>query len=133
VNLYCSLILDFGLSYAETFPMTNSTKGYDVIISYDGSYTTYERTYPPARDPLINWSIDSPKAVEIAKNNPTIHEYLSKYRGAIIESMAIGGNQTCSAWTIEWTDQGFMDKPHNAKISIDANTGEVIYVETQMD
>lgn len=117
-------------SYAELSMITNTTKGYDVILSSDGSFTTYETKSPPTRYALSNWTIDSDEAIKIARENPTISTYLSTYKGATIESMAIGANQTCSGWTIEWSDQGFMDNPHSAKISIDANTGNVIYIES---
>jgi hypothetical protein len=115
-------------SYAEAFSIKNSTKGYDVILSSDDSYTTYERKYPPGKSPLFNWTIDSREAVKIAKKNSIINSYLSTYKNAIIESMALGANQTFCGWTIEWNDPGFMDDPHSAKISIDANTGMVLYI-----
>jgi hypothetical protein len=85
-------------------------------------------------EPIINWSIDSDQAVAIAKRDNKIKSFLSKY-----ENSEIGLNLRMEKkysnnpiWSIGWSDQGWMDNPHNARIIIDAKYGNILKVETQM-
>jgi len=85
--------------------------------------------------PIINWTIDSTDAMNIAKHNSHIRAFLSEYRDAIIESMFLAHSHidNKSIWSIYFHSSGMFDNPHNARIIIDAHTGEILEVETQMD
>ena len=84
--------------------------------------------------PIENWIIDSVQAVSIAKENPKIGEFLSKYKGAQLGlNLRMEDEYPNAIWSIGWSHQGFMDDPHNANIVIDATNGEILEVDTQMN
>ena len=114
----------------------NQTLEVQCIVSKNGSIELIEDFLPgPYLSPLTNWTIDSDKSVELAVNDSSIKAYLNQYNNARIESIyftaGMENNTTTFCW-IEWSDSGFMDDPHSAVIKLDANTGEVLYVDVQL-
>lgn len=87
-------------------------------------------------DVTINWSIDSPEALAIARNNEHISEWLSKYKRATIETMSFGLNREISPdpiWGIHWSySGGIFGDPVHAEIIINARNGEVIEVDADI-
>ena len=79
-----------------------------------------------------NWSIDSDKLIAIATSDERMKEWLSNHHDAEIEDFGIGINLEYSEnpiCVISWMSWGLWDNPQSARIIIDANTGEVLYVE----
>ena len=115
------------------------------IIKYERLYvyvmsngtTTNETAFRIREDigkPIERWIIDSDQAVKIAKENPKISEFLSKYKGAHVGlNLRMEDEYPNAIWSIGWSHQGFMDDPHNANIVIDATNGEILEVDTQMN
>jgi len=123
---------EWGYSYSNNHPDINKSKGFFVTVYTNGSYVTGEVEHPPSPQSLHNWSVDSIESVSIAKSNPEISEFLSSYPNAKIERIVFIGEIIRSngcLMNIQWSDPGFMDNPHSARIWIDATNGEVIDVE----
>lgn len=99
------------------------------IKVYSDGRTTTRVTKLYDEQQITNWMLDSDEAYKIAKENNEIKKWLSKYRDARVDGFMLTG----SNWYIHWYSPGFMDQPHNANIILDANTGEVLEVSTQMD
>ena len=95
-----------------------NTTGY--IIS------TYEDWSSP-NIPIEYWNIDSNDAYEIATNNGEINSFLKHNPTVDSFSLSCGSGQ--SIWYIKWAYDAGFDNPKWAQIQIDANTGEVLYVE----
>ena len=116
--------------------ITKYERAYVYVMS-NGTITvkTAFRVKDEIGEPILNWTIDSDQAVEIAKENSEIKEYLSKYSKAQLGlNLRMEDEYPNNAiWSIGWADQGWFDDPHNAHIVIDAHTGEVLEVEVQMD
>jgi len=94
-------------------------------------------------DPIGNWTIDSDEAVEIAKQIPEIESYLDEYSRASLgmtlkmwERLPDGRenpNQDSATWSIGWSDSGgIFGDPAHARVFINANTGEVLYVDADI-
>ncbi|MFW6142026.1 MAG: PepSY domain-containing protein [Candidatus Saliniplasma sp.] len=94
-------------------------------------------------NPIENWTIDSDEAVEIAKQEPQIESYLDEYPGASLgmtlkmwEKLPDGRenpNQSSATWSIGWSDSGgYFGDPAHARVFINANTGEVLYVDADI-
>jgi hypothetical protein len=81
--------------------------------------------------PIDNWTIDSSQAHEIATNNSEINLYLQKYPNAGFGYMIKiwDAYPDCTVWYIMYQDWDIHDISIEAGICIDANTGEVLYVE----
>jgi len=82
--------------------------------------------------PLLNWTLDSNDAYDIAKEEDSIKEYLNKYDDAKVDSMNLNMwdeySEDDAVWVIKWiygSGFGFA----NAHIVINAHTGEVLEVE----
>jgi len=112
--------------YEQSFIYVNAN-GYTKI---DSGFAVDSAIGLPAR----NWVLDSTDVAQIAKDNPTISAYLSKYKnpsaGYTLQVIESYPNRT--TWSIGWIDWGVMDDPHSARIYIDATTGEVLYVEADL-
>lgn len=118
--------------YVTQPPDVNDSVRLSIKVYSNGTIIQTEDNRPIIFNPLENWSIDSDSAVEIAKLNEEVSNYLSKYPGAKIDRIAFVGENTRTngcLMNIEWTDPGFADDPHSARIWIDATNGEVIDVE----
>ena len=114
---------------------SNSSKRVVIKVWWNGNTESYEDNFSTVASFITNWTIDSTEAVKIAKSVEDVDAYLSKYRNALIERIAIVGenNRTDGCMiNIQWIDWGVMDDPHWAKIQIDATTGEVLYVEADL-
>jgi hypothetical protein len=75
---------------------------------------------------ITNWTIDSDEAMEIAKKNQTISEYLSKCPDTSI-FMELWSNETYSCvWWIEFWCPFDGDNPYHAMMCIDGHTGQVL-------
>jgi len=122
----------WGYSYSNNNSNINQSKGFVITVFADFTYVTGERESPPSPHPIIIWKIDSDDAIQIAKSNPEITQWLDKYNNANIQSMVLTANSNASGWGIAWNDPGFMDDPHTAVININAITGEVLDVYVQM-
>ncbi len=118
-------------SFVTSYSNGSTSDGLDVIFYSKGNYSVNERS-PPSQVPITNWTIDSNEAVDIALTNNSIAQYLLKYSKASINKISFIGDLNVTDGcivSIEWTDQGFIDNPHNARIWIDATSGKVIQVE----
>jgi hypothetical protein len=115
-------------SYINTSKLTYI---FTVTIASDLSYTTHLLTNSANVSEIFNWTIDSTRAVEIAKSYPEIENYISTYSNAKISSISLTGynphTYNCS-WRIEWNLDNFFD-PVGIGIKIDGHTGEVMHVE----
>jgi len=116
--------------------------GFDYTVYGDESIELInKRTYPKTNgNPIENWTIDSDEAVEIAKQEPEIESYLDEYPRASLgmtlkmwERLPDGRespNQDSATWSIGWEYMGGMfEDPAHARVFINANTGEVLYVD----
>ena len=108
--------------------VNDSVRNY-VIIFENGTTQTVDKPSPMNVNTFSNWNIDCEHAVEIAKANGEIKQWLAKYGGTQIQSITLSADENNTGWGIVWSDTGFMDDPHSAGINIDAATGEVLYVE----
>jgi len=105
-----------------------------VEIYFNGNVKTYEYrgqgNFTPRLNFVPNWTLDSDEAMELAKKNQTIAEYLSKCSEAYA-SMDLSANETYSCvWWIEF-DYPFRitEGSYHATISIDGHTGKVLSAE----
>ena len=120
-------------TYANFTDDINLTRALDVIVSYDGTWAINERERPPTRYAIVNWTYDSDKIVELARDQSEIEYYLLRFPNAKIETMALScGLDEQHIWYILWSNSGFIDDPHSAVIKLDANTGEILFLETQV-
>jgi len=79
---------------------------------------------------IKNWTIDSNEAYEIALSEPSINSFMA--HNPLLDGFFLATpdtNLTTSVWHIEWFYDAGFDDPKWAEIKIDANTGEVLYVE----
>lgn len=79
--------------------------------------------------PISNWTIDSDEAYNIAMNNDKIKSFMR--HNPALDSFSLASPTTTgnSVWYIHWAYNASIDDPKWAQIQIDANTGEVLYVE----
>jgi len=119
-------------TYSDNAPDINISKGFEIVVFWNGSYEEREIDHPPATHEIDKWNIDSTKALEIAKSSGHIRTYLEKHDDAYIESIVLTANESGCAWSISWMSWGFLDNPQTAVINIDATTGEVLYVEADL-
>ena len=122
-------IKEDGTAFKWRYTYANVSNGLEVIIDSNGDYQMNELESPPSTAQIVNCTLDSDEAIEIAYSNPTISNYLEKYPRADVVRIAFGARINNSVCSIEWTDSGFADDPHNARIWIDATTGEILDVE----
>ncbi len=82
---------------------------------------------------ITNWTIDSDEAYEIAEANKQINNYLKEYDDAEVDSFHLSGGENNSSpeWWIYWTATDW-GSPVNAHIVINAQTGDVIEVESDV-
>ena len=123
-------------SYEYASEPSLSGKGLYITVTSDFAVTTSELKFPVDYIPITNWSIDSTDAVNIAKANSTIKEYLSTYSDAKISRMDLVShypdNISC-VWIVEWNSPGLWDNPHWAEVRIDATTGKILMVEADLE
>ena len=116
----------------------NKNDSIDIVVHEDG---TIERSNPywsgPYEFEIGKWEIDSDEAYNNAIKTPEIKNYLNKYGKSVhIDSF---GLRTCAedveyknktVWGIAWYGDVTGDEDYKgARIEIDANTGEVLYVK----
>jgi len=77
--------------------------------------------------PIDNWTIDSDDAYDIAMENSEITSFLHHEPCPFL--FQLSNDSVRSIWQIEWCYDAGFDDPKWAEIHIDANTGEVLYVE----
>ena len=77
--------------------------------------------------PSDNLKIDSTDAYDIAMSNSEIEDFMHHDPGLFL--FQLSNDSIRSVWQIEWTYDAGFDDPKWAEIHIDANTGEVLYVE----
>ena len=110
-------------------------KGNEEIDKFDKNYIRYHY-----HESIKNWAIDSDEAVEIAKQEPLIESYLDEYSRASLgmtlmmwERLPDGRenpNRDSATWSIGWEYMGGMfEDPAHARVFINANTGDVLYVD----
>lgn len=106
-------------------------------FSLDSVYDDYE--------PIVNWTMDSPEAIELALQNVTIKEFLEKYPNSL-EGMGLGvissipGNDSAEIilpgptliWGIGWQYLGPNEDNHYAQIKINEANGESLYVHADI-
>lgn len=96
-------------------------------ITIGGYVNKSQRTLKP----ILNWTLDSDEAMEVAKENPKISEFLNEYEDAEIDLMHLDMVEDYSkddaVWVIKWRSGGL--SPKWAEIVINAHTGEVLHVE----
>ena len=119
-------------TYSDNAPDINMSKGFEIIVFWNGAYEEREKDHPPATHEIDKWNIDSTKALEIAKSSRHMRTYLEKHDDAYIESIVLTANESGCAWSISWMSGGFLDNPQTAVINIDATTGEVLYVDVDL-
>ena len=119
--------LTWDYMYINTEIITESTECIGIRIYSNGTFTVRDNASFGPYKPIISWNIDSNRAYEIAQENSAINTFLG--RGPSLEAFFLGSSTEKPIWILEWCDPGFMDDPKWAKIEIDANTGEVLYVE----
>jgi len=104
----------------------------DISVYGNGRVYTYSDTanitsYSWVSSPIYNWTIDSDEAMEIAKKNKTIAEYLSKCPQASID-MCLRPDETYSCvWWIKFDyPVPVGEGSYYAEIRIDGHTGKVL-------
>ena len=113
----------------------NETSCIKIEVSSTGSIITRTtELYEENESPILNWSIDSDRAYELATTNSKIKRYLSNYLDEKIDGFILFGsnNNQNPRWKIEWVSWG-NDDPHWAHIYIDAHTGEILEVEADVE
>ena len=124
---------DNATKYASAYIYIYANNDTDIVEDFS---IIYDKT-------ITNWTIDSDEAVEIAKQEPQIESYLDGYPGAGLgmslkmwERLPDGRenpNQDSATWSIRWEHMGGMfDDPAHARVFINANTGEVLYVDADI-
>lgn len=123
-------------SFDYIAPLENGTYvTSDIIINGDlkgevsiGGYVNKSKRTPK---PLLNWTIDSDEAYDIAKENQKISGYLDEYDDAEVDQMQLDMWEEYSKddaiWIIKWRSGGL--GPRWAEIVINAHTGDVLHVE----
>jgi len=117
----------WGYSYFDEPIITNSTKCANIGIKTNGTTSIRISTVLGDRQPMGMWSIDSDVAYEIAKDNSAIKSFL--LHRPVLDTFSLGNSTGTPTWYIEWGYNAWIDDPHWARIEIDANTGEVLFVE----
>ena len=115
----------------------NETDCIEIKVYSNGSYESWTGTTGTGvvgdEKMIISWTIDSCQAFEIAYENDNIHSFLrqnpSVYVFSLHNATWEGHSTQKPAWFIEWTYDAGFDDPKWAQILIDANTGEVLYVD----
>ena len=105
-----------------------------VEIYFNGNVKTYEYrgqgNFTTGLNFVPNWTLDSDEAMEIAKKNQTIAEYLSKCSEAYA-SMDLSANETYSC--VWWINFDYPvpvgEGSYYAEIRIDGHTGKVLSAE----
>ena len=117
------------------FTYPSSEKGLSIRVFSDGRVETSEMETAYEDYPLKNWTIDSDEAYSIAMKNEKMTEYMNRYGDATVDSFYLtmpSENSPHPVWNIYFMAGGADLSPHNANISIDATTGEVIYVKADL-
>lgn len=78
----------WGYSYTSNNPDINLSKGFAVTICANGTIYSGELR-PPSPSIINNWLIDSDEAMEIAKSNPEIKQFLNKYHSEHVERIVV--------------------------------------------
>ena len=113
--------------YVDTVEIIDSTECIEIMIYKNGSSIVRENASYGPYLPLGNWNLDSDEVYDIAIKRNEIKDFLNHY--PMIDSFYLGNYTGTPIWVIEWAYNAFIDDPHWAKIEIDANTGEVLYVD----
>ena len=74
-------------------------------------------------DKIENWTIDSNDACSIAESTPSIKDFQGS-----CQLMTLDYIDDRPVWSLRWGKSGLLANPSSIDISIDANTGEVLYV-----
>lgn len=120
-------------TYSDSPVINNNTLEIGITVNTN-SQTTVTEEGNISQFELLNgvsiiskWVFDSNEAYEIAIDNSEIASFMNhnpKTDGFFLVNET--GNPT---WFIDWTYDAGFDNPKWANIQIDANTGEVLYVE----
>jgi len=94
--------------------------------------------------PIVNWTMDSPEAIDLALQNDTIMQFLREYPNSL-ESMGLGVissipdntnysvgitlTQPTLIWGIGWQHLGSHENYHYAQLKINEENGEYLYVQ----
>lgn len=127
-------------SRPSTKVVDNVTKHQHVNIRVNSeNEVSKEEFWSRKGEDITNWTVDSDQAVEIAKQEPEIESYLDEYDDASLgmtlkmwDNLPNGEknpNQDSATWSIGWEDMGGFDDPKHARVFVDAESGEVLYVE----
>ena len=107
----------------------NGTYEFRVWVYTDGSNKAEEiRLNAPTNvNAIVNWSLDSDSIMNIALQNSEINSFMK--HNPTIDMFIIKGGADTSIWSIYWVYNAGFDDPKWAQIQIDANTGEILYVD----
>ncbi len=112
--------------YIDEIIITNTTKRAYIGINIDGTSSVRYSTVIVDCQPIGAFAIDSDKAYEIANDSSAIKSFL--LHRPVLDIFSLGNSTGTPTWYIEWGYGSLIDGPQWARIEIDANTGEVLYV-----
>ena len=115
--------------YGYIYPnISENDTGFSICVFNDNSFRSRDCEILIEKKPICNFSIDSTDAYDVAILNEKIKAYLAKYKGHI--NHFVLWNIDNIHWRIEWEIDATGNEDYKrAEIHIDANTGEVLYVE----
>jgi len=106
----------------------NTYKAIKITLFWNETYfVRFNATSPVENQPISDWNIDSDEAYTIALNNKEIKAFMAHDPGVYVFSLS--NSSGTPTWYIDFTYDAGFDNPKWAEIRIDANTGEVLYVE----
>lgn len=79
------------------------------------------------KTPINSWIIDSDEAYEISNSQNELVGFFN--HNPMLDHMSLSNSSGIPTWYIDWAYDAGFDDPKWAQIQIDANTGEVLYVE----
>ena len=117
----------WGYYYLDSPIINNTTKCIGITVESNGdTFITHNISINGIR-PITDFSIDSDEVYDIAKEIPDIASFIKT--NPSVEVFSLDASTGDSIWTIEWVGASVVDHARLAQVQIDANTGEVLFVQ----
>ena len=113
--------------YTNTQNFTNTPQCLEIQVFSNGSYKLRYDAGIGDKRPINSYIIDSDKAYDIATAQSELKTFF--IHNPMLDHMSLSNSSGTPSWYIDWAYDAGFDNPKWAEIQIDANTGEVLYVE----
>lgn len=117
----------WGYYYFDSPNVTTATECLGITVESNGDTFIFHNSTIDKTIPISDISLDSDDAYDIAKNNLEIDTYLES--NPSVELFSLDSSTGIPIWTIEFVEASLVDHARWALIQIDANTGEIIFIE----